>query len=101
MAERRAFTDEDLARLNLAPLVYPDSRGPPRDRASTLRRHAHAAQERVNALNKLRQVVSAPWRTQGSADDPAPVANLALTGRRTVASRSHPGTVFSAMAGAF
>jgi hypothetical protein len=32
--------------------------GPPRDRASTLRRHAHAGQERVNALNKLRQVVS-------------------------------------------
>jgi hypothetical protein len=27
MPERRAFTDEDLARLNLAPLVYPDSWG--------------------------------------------------------------------------
>jgi hypothetical protein len=27
MPERRAFTDEDLARLNFTPLVYPDSWG--------------------------------------------------------------------------
>jgi hypothetical protein len=36
------------------------------ERAGTLWRHARAAQERVNALNKLRHVVSASWRTPES-----------------------------------
>jgi hypothetical protein len=36
------------------------------ERAGTLWRHARAAQERVNALNKSRHVVSASWRTPES-----------------------------------